>query len=95
MSEPRDKPNQSFAIGGLIAIGALMVTLCGGCTAYFLGSLAWASIVRDPGSGAVPFILPGVLIVGGIPTLIGALVLRSALNRWRGARPPPSAPPPG
>jgi hypothetical protein len=41
-----------------------------------------------------PLAIVFALVIGGIPTLIGALVLRLGLKRLA-VRPPPSVPPPG
>jgi hypothetical protein len=87
--------SRNFATSALIAAGLLMTALCGTCTAYFIGGPLWA-LARGDIAGAYlwPVVVVGALTVGGIPTLIGALILRSGLKRRR-ARPPPSAPPPG
>ena len=85
-----------FVGAGTIAAGLLVVALCGSCTAAFVGGLVWSAISGDPGAGAVPFLMPIPLIIGGGPTLGGILLVRRGLRRRRNARPPPSsAPPPG
>lgn len=94
MSEEPEDPERRFLGAGLIAVGGLMVVLCGGCTLYFLGSLDWAVKTGEPGAGAAPFIAACALFFGGAPTIIGVLILRRGLVRRRAARPPPSPPPP-
>jgi hypothetical protein len=63
----------------MIAAGALMVTLCGSCTTYVVFSPSWG------GSGGFlgQIVILAALVVGGVPTLIGALILGFGLRRWR------------
>lgn len=74
MSDPQPDTHrsQSGAII-LVVVGALIVGLCGSCTAYF-----YYSPVR-----------PAALVVGGLPTLAGVLlIVRGVRNYWRNARSP-------
>lgn len=65
-----------------VAAGALICGLCGSCTALYAGSsiLAFLGLVTDE-FGVSVIVLPTSLIVGGIPTLIGALMVRKGLRR--------------
>jgi hypothetical protein len=68
-----------------------MFGLCGLCTGVFLIT----GLMPHEDSMLAVIALVG----GGIPTLIGFLVMRAGLKLYRGPkdepRPPPSAPPPG
>lgn len=70
-----------FLAYALITVGGLMTLLCGTCTAVVVGGALLGIATRAPEA----YVLPGVLVVavplGGIPTLIGALLLRAGLRR--------------
>ena len=96
---PRREPRQPLdGLGmALVAIGALTVTLCGGCTGFFWIAALWdmafgSTSSRNSGLDVVFLVIPAVL--GGVPTVGGALMLWIGWRR-RTPRPPPSAPPPG
>ena len=94
MSDPQPGGDRSLIVAAAIAVGGLMATLCGGCTVYWIGLavLGW----NDPSNeGLSPILIIGAVAVGGLPTLLGVLLLRWAWPRWRGPRLPPSPPPPG
>jgi hypothetical protein len=78
MAEP--SPLQKFMGGLLMAVGGMIATLCGACTLYF----AVISFFQRGGEFAGPGMLVLILPVGGIPTLIGALL---AWQGWRLYRP--------
>lgn len=83
--------SRSFLTGALIAAGGLMVALCGTCTVAFAGPAVWA-IATHRNDYMAPVVIMFAAVLGGIPTLIGALMLRSGLKRHRaGAKPPPPA----
>lgn len=94
MSGRSDPVARLFATA-LLAVGALMFALCGLCSLAFAGSTI-VNTVRYP---SVEGLLSGfviVAIVGGLPTFLGFVVMRSGY-RWRRRLMPtlrPSAPPP-
>jgi hypothetical protein len=94
MSEaPRSHPVAGFFGAALIAIGALMMVLCGGCGAVFL-LVYLADGIAHPNDLPLAF-MP--IVVGGMPALIGLglfLVGRNLRRGGTGPRPPPASPPP-
>lgn len=81
--------SRNFFTGALIATGGLMVALCGTCTAAFAGPALWA-LATHKNDYMAPVVIMFAAVLGGIPTLIGALVLRSGLKRHRAGVTPPS-----
>lgn len=85
MSDPTPRPTGlSFVYGAMIAIGALMATLCGGCTLWWVAISVGAEMRPNPshyeaGLGWVIAIF--ALLVGGLPTLGGVVLLREGLKR--------------
>ena len=75
-------PLQKFIGGALMAVGGLVAALCGLCTLVF----AVTSLTSGSGEFAGPGMLVLVLPIGGIPTVLGALV---AWAGWRIFRPKP------
>jgi len=73
MTEPRRDPSAKFISAGMVAIGALLVTLCGGCTLYFGGASLWDLLQGRSEQGYGPVIL--------IVALVIAFVLSSSLPR--------------
>lgn len=94
MTEPHPRdPVRTFFGVALVAVGAMMMVLCGLCTAvFFIGGLIPHGDASFSGLS---------LVIGGIPTAIGValfLVGRGMLRHPPGdaaLRPPPSPPPPG
>jgi len=91
---------QRFFADALMAVGALITVLCGGCTVFFLGTAIWAilpSVVHhgplspaerhNASSGPVFGI--GATIVGGLPTAIGVALFISGRRMKRRATAPP------
>jgi hypothetical protein len=82
----------------MIAIGAMIIGLCGTCTAALDGNIIWQMLRtgRDE-EGLGGFVLFVSAFVGGLPILGGLILLWIGLKRYRGSavRPPPSVPPPG
>ena len=92
MSEPRPDPVQRFFGAALVAIGVLMMVLCGGCGAviFLFYVLEGLSHPNDMSMAVIP------IFVGGVPALIGFGIFAGGRALRRGPRPPPSsAPPPG
>ena len=78
MSDARD-----FWNWVLITVGGLMTALCGGCTLWWLGiGLNEIGAEGDAGTYAA-MIAIAALIVGGLPTLMGAILLVIGLRRRR------------
>jgi hypothetical protein len=84
------RAQQRFAGGCLIAVGGLFATLCGLCTAVFVGGPIWYAATTG-GAFAWPLSAMG-LVVGGIPTAVGvAQVVVGANLLRRGRRTPPDS----
>lgn len=67
----------------LITVGALLIGLCGSCTAYFVA----IGLADGDGTYASVFVIFG-LVIGGLPTAVGALLLWWGLRRRKRARAP-------
>jgi len=79
MSEPTKSDSVARFIGGaMIAVGALIFGLCGLCTLTFL-----VAGMIPHGDRSFSMI---ALVVGGIPTALGFLLLRAGLTTFRGRR---------
>ena len=92
---------RSFLTVAMIVVGALILALCGPCTAFFaIGALT--DIAKGHSGGEFPpdFVLTVAAVLGVPPMLVGGLLVwggfqlrrRSPTHR---STPPPSAPPPG
>ena len=90
-------PTARFIGAALIAVGAMVFGLCGVCTLSFVGTGLYAMIRYPAGAGGSIALVPIVAIVGGGPTLLGFLIMRSGRRRFRAnaPKPPPAVPPPG
>lgn len=85
MSTP-DESNlaqQRFAGGCLMAVGGLIATLCGLCTALFVIGPIWYAL-SSGGAFAWPLSAIG-LVIGGIPTAIGVVLFVLGLRMIRRA----------
>ena len=75
-----------FIANAIIAVGALIMVLCGGCTVWWLGMfmLSWS-----PGStfGTFVSMLAIPLFVGGPPTIIGVALFVTGRRMKRRATP--------
>jgi hypothetical protein len=78
-----------FVAGALIAVGGAMVLLCGSCTLIFGGGGLFG-LLGGEDAGLSGFILVTALVVGGIPTVAGVILLLNGLKSWKANRPPPS-----
>ena len=83
-------PGSAIGAWLLILVGALMVALCGGCT-VFIDAQVLPEVLRDTFSrgaessydeGWAQLFLFGSVVVGWLPTLLGAALLTWGL-RWR------------
>jgi hypothetical protein len=87
MTSPEPPPAQGQFIGWLlIAVGALMVLLCGGCTLVFWGVGVW-TLIESPSAGGLGamgllFLMTGIL--GGLPAAGGGVLIWAG---WRAVRP--------
>jgi hypothetical protein len=89
-------PVRVFAGRALVAVGALILGLSGLCTLYFGGMVLVQDLKLANGYTNLITMAPFVLVIGGLPMLIGFGILRWGLSVLRKRpRPPPSAPPPG
>lgn len=81
----------------LMAVGALIVTLCGGCTVYFFGTSIWTSLsgARDHGGHSGDESVSGIVVafisifVGGLPTAAGVALFFAGAGMKRRANAPP------
>jgi hypothetical protein len=105
MTDPNTGTLRGFLIGLMIAVGILMVALCGACTAFFtIGALVDLSQGHSGGEFSPEGILRAAGALGVPPTLVGGLLIWGGLRLQRrpkapspisSPKPPPSAPPPG
>jgi len=92
MSTIEEQRAQKRFVGGcLVAVGGLIATVCGLCTAVFVIGPIWYAVTSPGGVYAWPLSLMG-LVIGGIPTALGVALIVVGLGMFRGARrPPPDA----
>lgn len=76
-----------FVAGALVAMGGLMVLLCGSCTLVYGGG-GLVSLIRGEDTGLSIFIVATALIVGGLPTAAGVVLLVNGWKSWQANRPP-------
>ena len=88
MPDGQPDPVARFFGGALLAIGFLMMALCGGCGAVFL-------LFTADGPSPTSTILQAAIVIGGPPTLIGGLLIWLGFRLRRRAKQPPSETPPG
>jgi hypothetical protein len=81
---------RSFVTQALIASGGVMTALCGGCTVWY-GFLLLDSFLRGE-TYLITLVVMGWLLIGWLPTVIGALLLWAGLRRRKQTA---STPPPG
>lgn len=77
-----------FVAGALITVGGLIVLLCGSCTLMF-GGAGLIAMISGEDAGLSGFILGTALIVGGLPTAGGLVLLVNGWKSWQANRPPP------
>lgn len=88
MSTPRPSESGDRAVAKffglmLMAVGGLIVLLCGLCSLTFLAG-AIVNMVHSPGS--IAMMLPMIAIFGGVPGAIGLGVFFLGRNLWQGPR---------
>jgi|GEM_PF-3540210 len=85
MSEPEAREQQAirrFWGALLMAVGALIATLCGGCALLVAGSfIAYSTSLKEWSILLVPALL------GGLPAMGGIVVFRQGLKRFSGPEP--------
>jgi hypothetical protein len=75
----------------LIALGALLAGLCGLCTLVVAGgSLSMPADQQGYGAGGMVGI---ALLLGGVPTVFGLLMIFAGVMLLRAGRQPPAPPP--
>jgi hypothetical protein len=84
---PPSAPPNVFLGWLLVALGGLIVLLCGGCTLGFWGTGLYAFISDPSGAslGAVLSLFITVGVVGGLPAAAGAVTVWAG---WKMVRPP-------
>ena len=92
MSEPdgRRAALREYLGGALMAVGGLMAGLSGLCTAYFAIRYHPFGLTRDAYAMGVMFSgLVGMLLLGGLPFLLGLMIFRVGRRLSRASRPTP------
>jgi hypothetical protein len=82
-----------FVTGLMLTIGVLFLTLCGTCTLYVGGSGLWSLLSGRDDRSLGGIMLVTALVVGGLPSLGGLVLVLEGLKRLRRSRPPPPGPP--
>jgi hypothetical protein len=90
-------PLRGFFGATLVAMGLLMMFLCGGCGALFFIGFLISGLTSSNHEDVGMVIMP--IVLGGVPALVGfGLFLAGRTLRRPAAsepKPPPSVPPPG
>lgn len=92
MPEPQTDALGRFVGGGLIAMGAAMALLGGGCSLWWL-SIAIHGLLRHhsysyPDNFAVFFLIVALAICSGL-VMVGVMIFRAGLKHWRSVQTPP------
>lgn len=92
MSDMAPSPVARFFGGALVAVGALMMLLCGGCGVLFFLGFLWSGLTSSNHEDVSMVIIP--IFVGGLPAVIGLglFIVGRALRRGP-SRSPPLGPP--
>ncbi len=86
---PKREPVALFFGWLLMVVGALVTLLCGGCTVV-VWVIAFSGGLGGPGQlGAILNMIAISLVIGGVPTLIGMVLIWAG---WRLTRPPVPSP---
>jgi len=87
MSDLRPSPAARFFGGALVAIGVLMMLLCGGCGAVFFLAFLWSGLTSSNHEDVSMVVLP--IFLGGLPAGIGLglFIVGRALRRGPARRP--------
>ena len=93
MSDLAPSPTARFFGGALIAVGALMMLLCGGCGVLFFLGFLWSGLTSSNHEDVSMVIIP--IFVGGLPAGIGLglFIVGRALRRGPPPRGPTLGPP--
>ena len=83
-------PTGSLAGRLLMVFGGLIATLSGLCT----GGVAIIFLPEEPTSGLTSSLFGMMMIFGGLPFLVGAILFIAGRNMVRAAREPKAASPP-
>ncbi|HEY8004355.1 MAG TPA: hypothetical protein VIE16_09010 [Phenylobacterium sp.] len=95
-STGRSGATRDFLTGAMIAVGFVMIALCGACTLFFtIGGLSDLADNHSRGEFDPRTSLALVSMVGWPPTLVGVLLVWAGYWLRRRSRRRPSAPPPG
>jgi hypothetical protein len=89
MSDPEPSGGSAVALffgWMLIVVGGLIGGLCGLCTLVFIGA-GMVSTATTGSDASVDVIL--ALVIGGLPTAVGAGIVFAGITIIRGARAPP------
>lgn len=84
---------RSFWAWLVLTMGGLIVLLCGPCTLFFGGG-ALFELLRGGDPSLAGFILAVALILGGIPTVGGVVLVINGFQSLQKMRRPPAAGPP-
>ena len=88
MSDVQPSPVARFFGGALVAVGVLMMALCGGCGVLFFLGFLWSGLTSSNHEDVSMAILP--IFLGGVPAGIGLglFIVGRALRRAPASRPP-------
>ncbi|MDB5434910.1 MAG: hypothetical protein JWR47_1167 [Phenylobacterium sp.] len=96
MTESQLSPMRGFVASAMIAVGMLLVALCGTCSAFFAISALADILTRGLHSGgefSSVSVLQVTPVFGGPPILVGAALIWGGLRLRRAPKPPPASPP--
>jgi hypothetical protein len=98
MPDRAPRPRGPFKPDGLaiamISVGGLILTLCGSCTGFFALPALWGVLKGSYDSILYVMVLVVALVVGGLPTAGGIVLLVAGIGRGRrGKAEPPPRPP--
>jgi hypothetical protein len=71
-----------FIAGALVAVGGLMVLLCGSCTVMFGGG-GLIGLIQGEDAALSGTLLITAALLGGLPTTAGVVLVRSGLKTLR------------
>ena len=86
MSDLHPSPVARFFGGALVAVGVLMMLLCGGCGVLFFLAFLWSGLTSSNHDDVTMVVLP--IVLGGLPAGIGLGLFIVGRAVRRGPRPP-------
>lgn len=87
MSDASSSPVARFFGGALVAVGFLMMLLCGGCGVLFFLGFLWSGLTSSNHEDVTMVILP--VLLGGLPAGLGLGLFIAGRALRRGPPRPP------